>query len=42
MKKKLLVFGYNMQMGGAEKALTDTLKYLSPFCAIDLYLLKKD
>lgn len=42
MKKKLLVFGYNMQMGGAEKALTDTLKYLSPFCEIDLYLLKKE
>lgn len=39
--KKLLVFGYTMEMGGAEKALVDTLKYLSDKCEIDLYLLEK-
>lgn len=37
--KKLLVFGYTMQMGGAEKALSDTLNYLKEHCEIDLYLL---
>lgn len=37
--KKLLVFGYTMQMGGAEKALSDTLNYLKDYCEIDLYLL---
>lgn len=41
MKKKLLVFGYTMEMGGAEKALVDTLKYLYNKCEIDLYLLEK-
>ena len=39
--KKLLVFGYTMDMGGAEKALVDTLKYLQDKCEIDLYLLEK-
>ena len=39
--KKLLVFGYTMEMGGAEKALVDTLKYLKDLCEIDLYLLEK-
>lgn len=29
-------------MGGAEKALSDTLNYLSKDCEIDLYLLKKE
>ena len=38
--KKLLVFGYTMQMGGAEKALSDTLNYLNKYCEIDLYLLE--
>ena len=33
--KKLLVFGYTMQMGGAEKALSDTLNYLKDYCEID-------
>lgn len=37
--KKLLVFGYTMEMGGAEKALSDTLNYLDEFCEVDLYLL---
>ena len=37
--KKLLVFGYTMHMGGAEKALSDTLNYLKDYCEIDLYLL---
>lgn len=37
--KKLLVFGYTMQMGGAEKVLSDTLNYLKNYCEIDLYLL---
>lgn len=37
--KKLLVFGYTMDMGGAEKALSDTLNYLTKYCEIDLYLL---
>lgn len=40
-KKKLLIFGYTMDMGGAEKALLDTLKYLNNKCEIDLYLLEK-
>ena len=39
--KKLLVFGYTMEMGGAEKALVDTLNYLCNKCEIDLYLLEK-
>ena len=39
--KKLLIFGYTMEMGGAEKALVDTLNYLKDKCEIDLYLLEK-
>lgn len=39
--KKLLIFGYTMEMGGAEKALVDTLNYLNDKCKIDLYLLEK-
>ena len=39
--KKLLIFGYTMDMGGAEKALVDTLNYLKDKCEIDLYLLEK-
>ncbi len=37
--KKLLIFGYTMDMGGAEKALSDTLNYLNKDFDIDLYLL---
>ena len=40
--KKLLVFGYTMDMGGAEKALSDTLNYLVDKYDIDLYLLKDE
>lgn len=39
--KKLLIFGYTMEMGGAEKALVDTLNYLNNKVEIDLYLLEK-
>lgn len=39
--KKLLIFGYTMEMGGAEKALVDTLNYLHSKVEIDLYLLEK-
>lgn len=39
--KKLLIFGYTMEMGGAEKALLDTIKYLHDKIEIDLYLLEK-
>lgn len=42
MKKKLLIFGYTLDMGGAEKALTDTINYLVKDYDIDLYLLKKE
>ena len=41
MKKKLLVFGYTLDIGGAEKALVDTIKILKDKCDIDLYLLQK-
>ena len=41
MKKKLLIFGYTLTMGGAEKAMTDMINYLIPYCDIDLYLLEK-
>ncbi len=41
MKKKLLIFGYTLTMGGAEKALVDMIRYLVPYCDIDLYLLEK-
>lgn len=40
--KKLLIFGYTMNMGGAEKALLDTIKYLHDKIDIDLYLFKKE
>lgn len=39
--EKILVFGYTMDMGGAEKSLLDTLNYLSNKFDIDLYLLEK-
>lgn len=39
--KKILVFGYTLEMGGAEKALVDTINFLSDKCEIDLYLLEK-
>lgn len=40
MKKRLLIFGYTLEMGGAEKALSDTINYLVKDYDIDLYLLK--
>lgn len=40
MMKKLLFFGYTMDMGGAEKVLADFLKVLKPHYEIDLALLK--
>ncbi len=39
--KKLLIFGYTMDMGGAEKALLDTINYLHDKIQIDLYLFTK-
>lgn len=41
MKKRLLIFGYTLDMGGAEKALSDTIKYLIKDYDIDLYLFRK-
>lgn len=40
MKKKLLFFGYTMDMGGAEKVMVDFLKALTPHYDIDLALLQ--
>ncbi len=40
VKKKLLFFGYTLQMGGAEKVLVDFLKVLAPEYEIDLVLLQ--
>jgi len=40
--KKILIFGYDMNMGGAEKVLSDTLNYLKDYCEIDLYLLSPE
>lgn len=40
MKKKLLFFGYTMDMGGAEKVMVDFLKVLQPHYEIDLALLQ--
>ena len=40
MKKKLLFFGYTMDMGGAEKVMVDFLKVLLPHYEIDLALLQ--
>lgn len=39
--KKVLIFGYTLDMGGAEKALIDTLNFLKDKFEIDLYLLEK-
>ena len=39
--KKILIFGYTLDMGGAERALVDTLNFLKDKCEIDLYLLEK-
>ena len=39
--KRLLIFGYTLEVGGAEKAMVDTIKYLNDKCEIDLYLLEK-
>ena len=40
MKKKLLFFGYTMDMGGAEKVMADFLKVLQPHYDITLALLQ--
>ena len=40
MKKKLLFFGYTLDMGGAEKVMTDFFKVLAPHYEIDLALLQ--
>lgn len=40
MKKKLLFFGYTLDMGGAEKVLIDFLKVLNPHYEIDVALLQ--
>lgn len=39
--RKILMFGYTLDMGGAEKALVDTLNFLIDKFEIDLYLLEK-
>ena len=39
--KKILFFGYTMDMGGAEKSLLDTVNFLSDKYDISLYLLDK-
>lgn len=39
--KKILIFGYTLEVGGAEKILIDTLKFLSDKVEIDLFLLEK-
>ncbi len=41
MKKKLLIFGYTLDLGGAEKALVDAIKYLHNKIDIDLYVFNK-
>lgn len=41
MKKKLLFFGYTLDMGGAEKVMIDFLNVLNEKYDIDLALLKK-
>lgn len=40
--KRLLIFGYTLDMGGAEKVLTDFLKVLKPRYDIDLALLRAE
>lgn len=40
MKKKLLIFGYTLDMGGAEKVMVDFLKVLQPHYDITLALLQ--
>ena len=42
MKKKLLIFGYTLDLGGAEKELIDTLSYLHQLIDIDLYVFNKN
>ena len=41
MKKKIIIFGYNMEMGGAERALINVLNVIYQQCDIDLVLLEK-
>ena len=40
MKKKLLFFGYNMEMGGAERALLNVINVLIKYYEIDLILIE--
>jgi len=39
--KKVLIVGYNMEMGGAERALVNVLNLIKNNCEIDLILLEK-
>ena len=39
--KKVLIVGYNMEMGGAERALVNVLNLIKNKCEIDLILLEK-
>lgn len=39
--KKIIIFGYNMEMGGAERALINVLNLIYKQCEIDLVLLEK-
>lgn len=41
MKKKIVFFGYTMEMGGAERALVNVIKILTKYYDIDLVLLEK-
>ena len=40
-KKRLLFFGYNMEMGGAERALVNVINVLVKYYSIDLVLIQK-
>lgn len=40
-KKKVVIYGYNMEMGGAEVALINVINLIKDKCHIDLVLLEK-
>ena len=40
--RKILIFGYTLEMGGAEKVLIDILEAFKDQVVVDLYLLKKE
>lgn len=42
MKKKMIVYGYTMDMGGAERALINVLNILVKYYEIDLVLIKAE